>query len=52
MKSTDPKDYQVAGFNRSRIHNFKFVILMKVPPEEEMLDLTYPIQIVPGNVPV
>jgi len=49
VKTSDPKDYQVVGFNRARISNFKFVVLMKTPPEEEWLDLAYPIQIVPSN---
>ena len=49
VKPGDHKDYQVSGFNRSRVPHFKFVILMKTAPDEEWLDNTYPIQIVPSQ---
>ena len=47
VKKEDKKDYQKSGFNRSRVPHFKFVILLRITPEEEWLDKTYPIQVIP-----
>ena len=49
VKKEDKKDYQKSGFNRSRVSHFKFVILMRITPDEEWIDKTYPIQVIPAQ---
>ena len=49
VKESDPKEYQVSGFNEHRISHFRAVIYSRVQPEMEWFDKLYPIHVIPPS---
>ncbi|XP_033122921.1 putative IQ motif and ankyrin repeat domain-containing protein [Anneissia japonica] len=48
IKETDGKEYNADQFIDARVKRFKFIVVMKLDPSDEMLEKMYPIRVVVG----